>query len=147
RQLAAIEIRCGLVAPQERSERGQAKRRAPRFRAELRKNQTESLPQVGVRRAAAPLREPSKPLSGIVSRVALSLHRAVRGDEQEVAVLGDEKEDEAVDGSEELSVVIQLVERSLAQLLDQPLVGRMFEEAATEGFDCSFDAGAERVES
>jgi hypothetical protein len=66
--------------------------------------------------------------------------------EEEIAVFGDEEEDQAVDEAEELAVVVARGEGAAAQGVVQGSVVGVAEQAGAEVLDGGLDAAAEALE-
>jgi hypothetical protein len=99
-----------------------------------------------VARAAPAGREGAEAREAVVAEVPLAGEgRGARG-EEEVAVFGDEEEEEAVDEAEELAVVVLRGEGARGEALAESPVGGLLEEAAAEDLEGLLDAVAEGVE-
>src|SRR5947209_20428014 len=65
---------------------------------------------------------------------------------EDVAIFRDEQDDQAIDQAQELAVVVLLVQLSRTKMLAQRVIGRVRQEAASQGGDGPLDAAAQLFE-
>lgn len=146
RQLRRREVRHRLERPEETTKRRQGQPRTPLVPAQPFHDEPERAIEVGVRPAAAALRQPPQVRRRIPALVALPGGGVRVRVEQESPVLGRKQEEEAVHEAQHLAIVVLRRERAGPQPLPQPCVRRVREEAATEGRDRRLHAAAQPVE-
>ena len=144
--LAVCEVRNGLAREEKATQGGQAEFRAAVVVAELLHHKSQPGEEVGVARAEAPLGQTPQPGRGVVQRVALRGGLVRLGMEEQVAILGDEEEDQPVDDAQQLAVVVLVLELPSAEPVAELGVGGVGEEAAAERGDRLLDAVAQLVE-
>ena len=145
-ETAAVQRRGGVGGEEEAAEWGEGEVGAAGGVGECRDDETVGLPEVVVGVAAAALGEAAEPGGGVPAVVALAGVGFRVGVGEELAVLGDEEDQEAVHDPEELAVVVLPVELAAAEGFAQGGVRRMRQESAAEGRDGGLDAAAELVE-
>lgn len=114
-QLATVQVRRGVARPEEAAERRQAQLRTAGVRSQLGHDEAEGLPEVGVTRPPQAARHLSQARRRVVRDVTLLGRLVGRRVDEQVPVLRDEEEEQAVDHPEELSVVTERVEITRAE--------------------------------
>src|SRR6266568_4940027 len=96
--------------------------------------------EVGMARADTLLRQLAQPGRRVIAGVALSRQRVGVGMKEDIAVFGDEHDEQSIDQAQQLAVVILRAQRAGAQLFTEGMIGRMSQEATTQSRDGFLDA-------
>src|SRR5687768_13375735 len=98
------------------------------------------MPKIAVGAAGPHAREAAQARGGEVRGIPLPALRRTGGVEEEVAVLGDEREEQTVDEAQQRAVVVVPADVTAPQSLEEPAVGGVDEEAGAQGTERTLDA-------